>query len=168
MCYNPVSSCWYNHLCFIFCFCLPLNPTLVTTTEVILLSQQGMDYCCVYHGLNFLPGFILLTEPSSCVTGAINDKKEDMKIMSSVTQDNDHQSSNVLLYIWECEKVDRRGSKGNKERWYCGFCGNEYTIWNSTKALMHLNISGGHIISRCRGDIIPKYQCNLKALKENK
>ena len=68
--------------------------------------------------------------------------------MSSVTQDDDHQSSDVLLLNWECDKVDRRRAKGNKERWYCGFCGNPYNIWNSTKALMHLTGSGGHSISR--------------------
>ena len=35
--------------------------------------------------------------------------------MSSLTQDDDNQSSNVLLYIWECDKVDRRVAKGNEE-----------------------------------------------------
>ena len=38
--------------------------------------------------------------------------------MPSVTQDDDHQSSEVLLYNWECDKVDRRGAKGNKELWH--------------------------------------------------
>ena len=57
--------------------------------------------------------------------------------MSSVTKDDDHKSIDVLLYILECDKVDRRVAKGNKERWYCGFFGYEYNIWNSTKALMH-------------------------------
>ena len=52
------------------------------------------------------------------------------------------------------------------EKWYCGFCGNEYNIWNSTKAFMHLTRSGGHRISRCRGNILPKYQLQFKALKE--
>ena len=47
-----------------------------------------------------------------------------MTIISSITQDDDHQISDVLLSIWECDKVDRRVSKGNKERWYCGFYGN--------------------------------------------
>ena len=51
--------------------------------------------------------------------------------MSSVTQDYDHQSSDIILLVWECDKVDKMGAKGNKERWYCGFCVNEYTIWNS-------------------------------------
>ena len=58
---HPVSSCWYAHLWFVFFFCLPLNPTVVPAAEVRLLSQQGMDYCCVYHGEMFLPGFLLLT-----------------------------------------------------------------------------------------------------------
>ena len=53
--------------------------------------------------------------------------------MSSVTQDGDHQSSDVLILILESDKVDRRGAKGNKERWYYGFYGNEYNICNSTK-----------------------------------
>ena len=78
-----------------------------------------MDYCCVYHGQLFLPGFILLIEPYSCVPGAINCNKANLKIMPSSTQDDDHQSSDVLLYILECDKVDRRGAKGNKERWHC-------------------------------------------------
>ena len=47
-----------------------------------------MGYCCVYHGQLFLPGFLLLTETSSCVPGASNCNKEDMTIMSSVTQDD--------------------------------------------------------------------------------
>ena len=145
MCYNPVSSCWYAHLCFIFCFCFSLNPTVVLTAEVRLLSQQVMDYCCVYHGQLFLPGFCLLTESSSFVPGAINCNKEDMEIMSSITQYDDHQSSDFLLSIWDCDKFVRRVSKGNKERWYCGFCGNEYNIWNSTKSLMHLTRSSGHV-----------------------
>ena len=85
--------------------------------------------------------------------------------MSSITQDDDHQRRDVLLSIWECDKVDKRVSKGNKERWYCGLYGNEYNIWNSTKSLMYLNISGGHIIARCIGEIIPKYQRQFKALK---
>ena len=88
--------------------------------------------------------------------GYINCNKEDMKIMTSVTKDYDNQSSDVLLSIWECDNVDRRGANGNKELWYCGFYGNEYNIWNSKKALMHLTRSGGHSISQCRGDIIPK------------
>ena len=54
-----------------------------------------------------------------------------MEIMSSVTQDGDLKSSDVLLSIWLCDKVYRRVAKGNKERWYYGFCGNEYNIWNS-------------------------------------
>ena len=53
--------------------------------------------------------------------------------MSSVTQDDDNQIRDVLLYIWECDKVDRRVAKGNKECWYCGFCRNEYNIWNYKK-----------------------------------
>ena len=53
--------------------------------------------------------------------------------MSSLTQDDDHQSSGFLLYIWECDKVDRRGEKGNKGHWYCGLFGNDYNICNSTK-----------------------------------
>ena len=67
-----------------------------------------MDYCCVYHVQLFLPGFILLTEPSSCVKGAINCNKEDLEIMSSLTQYDDHQSRDVLLSIWDCDKVDMR------------------------------------------------------------
>ena len=54
---------------------------VLPTAEVRLLSQQGMDYCCVYHGQLFLPGFILLTEYYYCVPGAINCTKEDLKIM---------------------------------------------------------------------------------------
>ena len=67
--------------------------------------------------------------------------------MSSFNQDDHHQSSDVLLYIWGCDKFDMKGAKGNKELWYCGFCGNEHNICNSTKALIHLNISGGHSIA---------------------
>ena len=130
---HPVSSCWYAHLCFIFCFCLPLNNTVVPISEVRLLYQQGMDYCCVYDGQLFLPVFILLPEPYSCFPGVTNCNKKDLTIMSSVTQDDDNQSSDALLSIWECDKVDRRGSKGNKDRGYCGFCGNEYNIGNSKK-----------------------------------
>ena len=156
MCYNPVSSCWYAHLCFIFCFYLTLNSTAVPTAEVRLISQQGMDYCCVYHGQMFLHVFLLLPEYSSCIPGSVNCKKYDLTIISSVTQDNDHQSSNFIIYIWECDKVDRRGAKGNKDLWYCGFCGKEYNICNSTKTSMHLCRIGGHRIARCRGEILPK------------
>ena len=123
-----------------------------------LLSKIGIYYCFVYHGQLFLPGFLLITEPSSCVTGAINRNKEDLKIMSSTTQDDNHHSSDVILSIWGWDKVYRRLAKGNKELWYRGFFGNEYNIWNSTKALMHLTRSGGRIISRYRGDILPKYR----------
>ena len=146
-CYNPISYCWYDQLCFISYFCFPLNTTVVPTSEVILRSQRGMYYCYVYHSHIFLPVFILLTEPSSCVPGAINYNKEDLTIMLSFTQDNDHQISDVLLSIWGRDKVDRRGENGNKERWYCGFCVNEYNICNSKKALIHLTRSGVHIIS---------------------
>ena len=68
--------------------------------------------------------------------------------MSSLTKDYDNQSSNFILLIWGCGKVDRRVIKGNKDRWYCGLCGNEYNIWNYTKALMHMTGSGGHSIDR--------------------
>ena len=87
---------------------------MVPTAEVRLISQLGMDYCCVYHSQLFLPGFILLTEPSSCVPGALNFNKEDLKIMSSITQDDHHQSTDVLLSIWEFDEVDKRGAKWNK------------------------------------------------------
>ena len=78
--------------------------------------------------------------------------------MSILTQDDDQKISDVPLSIWECDKVDRRGAKGNKERWYCGFCGNEYNIWNSKILFMHLTRSGGHSIAQCRGEILHKYQ----------
>ena len=162
---HPVSYCCYAQLCFLFCLCLPLNPTLLPTSELRRLSQRVMAYCCVYHAQLFLPGFILLIEPSYCVPGAINCNKEDLTIISSVTQYDGHQSSDVLLYIWEFDKVGIRGAKGNKERWYCGLCVNEYNIWNSTKSLIHLDISGSHSISWCIGEILPKYQCYFKALK---
>ena len=35
--------------------------------------------------------------------------------MSSLTQDDRHQSSDVILSIWECDKVDRRGAKDSAE-----------------------------------------------------
>ena len=88
--------------------------------------------------------------------------------MSSVTHDDDHQISDVLLSIWECDKVDRRGANVNKERWHCVFCGNEYNIWKSTKALMRLTISDGHSIARCRGEILSNFQRQFKSLKEKK
>ena len=72
---------------------------MVPTAEVGVLYQLGMDYCCVYHGQLSLPEFLLLTETSLCVPGDINCNKEDMTIMSSVTQDDDDQSSDVLLSI---------------------------------------------------------------------
>ena len=124
-----------------------------------------MDYCCVYHGQLFLPSFLILTQTYSCVSEAINCNKENLKIIPSVTQDDDHQISNVLISIWDCDKVDRREANRNKKRWYCGFCGNEYNIWKSTKELMHLTRSGGNSIYRCRGEILPKYQRQFKALK---
>ena len=34
--------------------------------------------------------------------------------MASVTQYYDHQISDVLLLIWDCDKVDRRGGGGIK------------------------------------------------------
>ena len=58
---------------------------------------------------------------------------EDMTIMTNLTQYYYHQRSDVLLSIWERDKVDRRGEKWNKERWYCGFYVNEYNMWNSKK-----------------------------------
>ena len=82
--------------------------------------------------------------------------------MSSVTQYDGHQSSDVLLSIWEFDRVDRRGARRSKERWYCGFCGNECTIWDSTKSLMHLTRSGGHSIDLSIGDILPTYQRKFK------
>ena len=51
-------------------------------------------------------------------------QKEHMTVISSVNQDDDHQSSDVLPSVWYCDKVDSRLAKGNKERWYCGFCVN--------------------------------------------
>ena len=101
------------------------SPTVVPKEDARMLSQQGMDYFCVYHGQLFLTGFILLTEPYYFVPGAINCNTEDLKIMSSVTQDDDNQSSDVILSIWECGKVYKRRRKGNEEHCYCGFCGNE-------------------------------------------
>ena len=34
--------------------------------------------------------------------------------MSSLTQDDHHQISDVLLLVWECDEIDMRGDKGNK------------------------------------------------------
>ena len=42
---------------------------------ILLITQKGMAYWCVYHGHLFLPEFILLTEPSSFVPGDINCNK---------------------------------------------------------------------------------------------
>ena len=149
---HPVSSCWYAHLCFLFWFCFSLNPTLVPKSEVRLFSQLGMDYCCVYHSHLFIPSFLLPTEPSYCSTGDINWNKEDLKIMSSLTQDDDHQISYVLLSIWECDKVNRRGAKVNKERWYCGFYRNEYNIWNCKKIDVPDQIRGPYNLPMQRRD----------------
>ena len=55
--------------------------------------------------------------------------------MPILNQEDDHQISDVLLSTWEFDKVDRRGAKENKERWCCGFFGNGYNIWNSTKII---------------------------------
>ena len=60
---HTVPSCWYAHLFFLLCSCFPLNLTVVPTLKLILIYQQGMAYCCVYHGQLFLPEFLLLTEP---------------------------------------------------------------------------------------------------------
>ena len=87
---------------------------MVPTAEVGLLSQRGIYYCCVYHCELFLTGLLLLTEPYSCVPGAINCNKEDLKIMPSLTQDDYHQSSDVLLSLLVCDMVDRREAKGDK------------------------------------------------------
>ena len=76
--------------------------------------------------------------------------------MSSFTQDDDGQISDVLLSIWACGEVGSRGAKGNKERWYGGFCVNGYNIWNSTKAFLRLTRSCGHRITQCRGEILPE------------
>ena len=64
----------------------------------------------------FLPGFILLTEPSSCSPGYINCNKKDLTTISSLTQDDDNQISDVLLSIFYYDKVDRRLAKGIKDR----------------------------------------------------
>ena len=128
-----VSSCWYAQIFLLFCFCLPLTPTVLPISEIRLLSQRGMAYCCVSHSQLFLTGFILLTKPPSCVPGSINCNMEDLTTISSLTQDDYHQRIDVILFIWECDKVDMRGGRGNKERWYCGLCGNEHNIWNYKK-----------------------------------
>ena len=141
---------------------------MVPTEEARYLSQQGTAYCCIYHGQLLLPGFLLLQEPSSYVTGAINFNKKNLTIMSSLIQVDDNQSSDVLLSIWECDKVYRRGAFGYKDCWSCRFCGNEYNICNSTKPLLHLTRSGGHSIVQWRGEIIPNNWFQLKALKEKK
>ena len=83
---------------------------MAPTAELRLLSQLGMDYCCVYLNHMFLPGVIILTEPSSCVPGDINCNKEDMIIMSSLNQDDGNQSIDFLNSIWGCYKVDRMGA----------------------------------------------------------
>ena len=108
---HPLLS-WYSHLCFLFYLYFPLNPTMVPTSEVILIPQKRMTYCFICHGQLFFTGFHLQTEPYSCVTIAINWNKEDLSIMSSLNQDHHHQSSDVLLSIWYCDKVDRRWAKG--------------------------------------------------------
>ena len=157
MCYKPVSSCWYSHFWFIFCFCLPLNPTVIPTSEVILLSQRDLDYCCVYHGQLFLPGFLLQKNTILVL--------QELSTATSRIRQSCQVSLKTTIIKSECDKVDRRKAKGNKERWYCGFFGNEYIIWNSTKALIHLSRSGGQSIARCRGNILTKYQRQFKALK---
>ena len=96
---HPVSSFWCAHLFLVFCFCFPLNIIVVPTAEVRLVSQRGMDYFCVYHNHMFLPGFLLLIETSYCVPGAINCNKEDVKMMSSIIQDYDHQSSGFSFWF---------------------------------------------------------------------
>ena len=111
---HPVSYCWYAHICFLFCFYFPLNPTVAPTAEVILISQKVMAYCCVYCGQLFLPGFLLLTEPTFSVPGVINCNKEDLTIMSSLTQYDYHQSSNVLLLFGSVIRLIRGYKRGIK------------------------------------------------------
>ena len=83
--------------------------------ETSLPTRNGLLLCI--SQLAVYSWIFLLTEPYYCVTGAINFNKEDLTIMSGVTQDDDHQRSDVILSIWECDKVDRRGEKDNKECW---------------------------------------------------
>ena len=73
---------------------------MLPKAEVRPPPQRVMGYYCVYHGQFFLPGFLLLTQPASFVTGDINCKNKDMTIMSSLTQYYDHQISDVILSIW--------------------------------------------------------------------
>ena len=72
--------------------------------------------CFLYHDELFLSGFLLLIESSSFVPRAINCNKEDLTTMLSLTQDDDHQSSDVLLSIFYFGRVDRRVAKVNKDR----------------------------------------------------
>ena len=82
-CINQYEENWYNRSNLLK---LHTSPTqLKHYCFILLLPQQGMAYWCLYHGHLFLPGFILLTEPSYCVPGDINCNKEDMKIISSLT-----------------------------------------------------------------------------------
>ena len=109
---HKVPYCWYTHLFFLFCFCLPLNPRVVPTEEVRPLSQIGMSYCCVFHGRLFLTVFILLIQPSYCVPGAIKCTKEDLTKISSLTQYDDHQISDVILLFGSAVRLiggDKRG-----------------------------------------------------------
>ena len=70
--------------------------TAIPTSNVLLLCISRSD---------FFPSFLLLPESFSCVPGAINCNKDYLTIMSNSTQDDDHQSSDVLLSVWECDKV---------------------------------------------------------------
>ena len=112
--FHPVSSCWYAHLWFLVRLCFSLNTKVVPTAEVGLLSQIVMAYCCVSRGKTFLPGFLLLTDPYSCVPGDINCNNKDLAIVSSLTQDDYHQRSYFTLSIWKCDKVNKRDQRGNK------------------------------------------------------
>ena len=70
-----------------------------------------MTDCCAYHVQMILPGFLLIIEPFSFVPGVINCNKEDMTIITGLIKEGDHKSSDVILSVWESDKVDRRGAK---------------------------------------------------------
>ena len=65
----------------------------------------------------FIYGFLILTETSDCVPVDINCNKEDMTIMSGLTQDDSEKISGDHLSILYCDNFYKRGSKWNKERW---------------------------------------------------
>jgi hypothetical protein len=78
--------------------------------------------------------------------------------------DEDQFELPKIKNIWECEKIEKCGTKNENEGWICHWCDKDFRVWNATKALCHVTAALKHNMRVCAAKIALPYKAPYQFL----